>query len=57
MLKSLTMDCQDYWLFKKYHPVDISVVNSSKPCKTPASDMELVSFWGTLNFEGTHFYN
>jgi len=51
------MDCQDYWLFKKYHPVDISVVNSSKPCKTPASDMELVSFWGTLNFEGTHFYN
>ena len=27
MLKSLTMDCQDYWLFKKCHPIDISVVN------------------------------
>ena len=27
MLKSLMMDCQGYWLFKKCHPIDISVGN------------------------------
>jgi hypothetical protein len=40
------LEMPSYWHFISEH---------AKPCKTPASDMEHLSFWCTLNFGGTHF--
>ena len=50
------MDSQDYASLKNPSYWHFST-ECVKPCKTPASDIELLSFWCTLNFEGTYFYN
>jgi hypothetical protein len=35
--------CQDYWVFKKCHPTDITS-DPGKTMQTPTSDTELLSF-------------